>query len=249
MRIERAGENIEPFSRNTRLGVPPERGVAESVSIKLAVELGAVPQALPRPLAVQRPRSWPYRDQKRSIGGPLGAGHVRDGRSLEVGRGERFAGCYVLQVSDGIPLGPYVLRRKLAQGGMAEVYLGRKNGHQGFERDLVIKRMLPHLAGNEDHVRLFRDEARIAGRMNHPNVVHVYDFGETDTTAYLVMELVRGVDLRALIERARVVAKRSGRGGAVPSRHAAKMMSFVCEGLAHAHDLTDAGKRLSLIHI
>lgn len=146
---------------------------------------------------------------------------------------------YSRAVAAGIPIGPYTLLRKLARGGMAEIFLARKSGPEGFARDLVVKRMLPHLTANPELSDLFKDEARIAARMTHPNVVHVYDFGEHDGAGYLVMELVRGVDLHALIERARIVAQRSRRVGAIPARHAVKLLSFVCEGLAHAHGLTD----------
>lgn len=149
----------------------------------------------------------------------------------------------------GIPIGPYTLLRKLARGGMAEIFLARKSGPEGFARDLVVKRMLPHLTANPELSNLFTDEARIAAQMNHPNVVHIYDFGVHDSAAYLVMEFVRGIDLRALIERARIVAHRSRRGGAIPARHAVKLLSFVCEGLAHAHGLTDENEvSLGVVH-
>lgn len=149
----------------------------------------------------------------------------------------------------GVPLGPYVLVRRLAKGGMAEIFLARKEGPEGFARDLVVKRILPHLSEDPELMAMFREEARIVARLGHPNVVHVYDFGEVGGTAYLVMELVRGVDLRALIVRAREQAIAARRPGAVPMHHAAKILSHVCEGLAHAHDLSDArGRPLGLVH-
>jgi serine/threonine-protein kinase len=148
-----------------------------------------------------------------------------------------------------VPLGPYVLVRRLAKGGMAEIFLARKEGPEGFARDLVVKRILPHLSEDPELMAMFREEARIVARLGHPNVVHVYDFGEVGGTAYLVMELVRGVDLRALIVRAREQAMAARRPGAVPMHHAAKILSHVCEGLAHAHDLSDArGRPLGLVH-
>ncbi|MCU0673856.1 MAG: PEGA domain-containing protein, partial [Myxococcota bacterium] len=143
----------------------------------------------------------------------------------------------------------YVLVRRLAKGGMAEIFLARKEGPEGFARDLVVKRILPHLSEDPELMAMFREEARIVARLGHPNVVHVYDFGEVGGTAYLVMELVRGVDLRALIVRAREQAIAARRPGAVPMHHAAKILSHVCEGLAHAHDLSDArGRPLGLVH-
>lgn len=148
-----------------------------------------------------------------------------------------------------MPLGPYLLIRRLAKGGMAEIFLARKEGPEGFARDLVVKRILPHLSEDPELMAMFREEARIVARLGHPNVVHVYDFGEVGGTAYLVMELVRGVDLRALTLRAREHAIHRGRAGAVPMHHTAKLLSLVCEGLAHAHDLADArGRPLGLVH-
>jgi serine/threonine-protein kinase len=142
-----------------------------------------------------------------------------------------------------------MLVRRLARGGMAEIFLARREGPEGFSRELVVKRILPHLGADPEFVAMFLDEARIAARLAHPNVVHVYDFGEADGQYYLAMELVRGVDLGALIQRAAELARAEGRLGAVPPHHAAKLLSFACEGLAHAHALCDAeGRPLRLVH-
>ncbi len=156
-------------------------------------------------------------------------------------------------MAQGIPLGPYRLVRRLATGGMAEIFLARQDGKDGFSRDLVVKRILPHLAADGDFRRMFQGEARLAARLSHPNVVHVYDYGSVtestgDETFYLAMELVRGVDLRALILRAAEGAVARGEPFAVPPHHAAKICSFVCEALAYAHDLVVDGKRANIVH-
>ncbi|MBX7192545.1 MAG: PEGA domain-containing protein [Sandaracinaceae bacterium] len=152
----------------------------------------------------------------------------------------------------GIPLGPYRLVRRLATGGMAEIFLARQEGPDGFARELVVKRILPHLAADPEFTRMFRDEAKLAALLSHPNAVHVYDFGavpdEGGVTLYLAMELVRGVDLRALILRALTEAKRTGRAGAIPPHHAAKICSFVCEALAHAHSVRIDGRPAGIVH-
>jgi serine/threonine protein kinase len=152
----------------------------------------------------------------------------------------------------GIPLGPYRLVRRLATGGMAEIFLARQEGKDGFSRDLVVKRILPHLAADPEFKRMFQGEARLAAHLSHPNVVHVYDYGsvvdEGEETFYLAMELVRGVDLRALIVRAAEGANRHGSPYSVPPHHAAKIASFVCEALAYAHDLVVEGKRANIVH-
>jgi serine/threonine-protein kinase len=152
----------------------------------------------------------------------------------------------------GIPLGPYRLVRRLATGGMAEIFLARQEGPDGFARELVVKRILPHLAADPEFTRMFCDEAKLAALLSHPNAVHVYDFGavpdEEGVTLYLAMELVRGVDLRALILRALSEAKRTGRSGAIPAHHAAKIASFVCEALAHAHSVRIDGRPAGIVH-
>ncbi|GAB5541458.1 MAG: hypothetical protein SangKO_012180 [Sandaracinaceae bacterium] len=142
----------------------------------------------------------------------------------------------------GLTLGPYRLVKRLAVGGMAEIFLARREGPEGFARELVVKRILPHLCADEEFVQMFLDEARLAAKLHHPNVVHVYDFGHADESYYLAMELVRGVDLRALVDRAAALSERGGAQFGAPTRgmpphHAAKIVSFVCEGLAHAHAL------------
>ena len=156
-------------------------------------------------------------------------------------------------MSGGIPLGPYRLMRRLGTGGMAEIFLARRDGVDGFSRELVVKRVLPNLAIAPEFRKMFQTEARLAALLSHPNIVHVYDFGsvaETDgeQTFYLAMELVRGVDLRALVIRAAEDMRMAGRKHAIPPQHAAKIASFVCEGLAYAHDLTLDGAPANIVH-
>jgi tRNA A-37 threonylcarbamoyl transferase component Bud32 len=152
----------------------------------------------------------------------------------------------------GVVLGPYRLTRRLATGGMAEIFLAQRDGKEGFARELVVKRILPHLAADAEFRRMFRDEARLAALLSHPNVVHVYDFGSIETPdgedLYLAMELVRGVDLRALVSRAAEEARGVGRPWAIPPHHAAKIASFVCEALAHAHGVTLEGHPARIVH-
>lgn len=155
-------------------------------------------------------------------------------------------------VKKGVLLGPYRLTRRLATGGMAEIFLAQREGKEGFARELVVKRILPHLGADPEFRSMFRDEARLAALLSHPNVVHVYDFGSVDTDdgeqLYLAMELVRGVDLRALVIRATEQARVMGRPWPVPPHHAAKIASFVCEALAHAHDVKIEGQAARIVH-
>src|SRR5260370_19889836 len=85
------------------------------------------------------------------------------------------------------PFGKYLLQRKLAEGGMAEVYLARQAGIDGFEKLVVIKRLLKHLLNEKDFVRMFINEARLAARLNHPNIVQIFDLGKIDELYFIAM--------------------------------------------------------------
>ncbi|OJH36086.1 serine/threonine-protein kinase [Cystobacter ferrugineus] len=141
-------------------------------------------------------------------------------------------------------VGKYQLIRKLATGGMAEVYLAKAAGPMGFEKTLVLKRILPHLAEEPTFVEMFLSEAKLAARLTHPHIVQIFDFGEADGAYFLAMEYIDGPSLRALIKRA------AAQGLALPPTLCARMVSHACEGLAFAHDFTDpdTGNPLGLIH-
>ena len=110
-------------------------------------------------------------------------------------------------MSEEIPkkqqLGKYALIKKLAQGGMAEIFLAEQQGPGGFQKQLVIKRILPHLADDKKFVEMFLDEARIAAQFNNPNIVQIYDLGEADRQYFIAMEFIDGYDLSQLIEKSK----------------------------------------------
>ena len=138
--------------------------------------------------------------------------------------------------------GRYELLTLLARGGMAEVYLARMTGVGGFERLLVIKRILPHLTGDPDFVEMFLNEGRIAARLAHPNVCHVYELGEVDGALFLAMEYLEGLswgELSPLVPR----------GGGFELRCAAGVIGQVCDGLRYAHELRDVdGTPTPVVH-
>jgi serine/threonine-protein kinase len=142
------------------------------------------------------------------------------------------------------PFGKYLLLRQLAIGGMAEVYLARQSGPAGFEKECVIKRILPSLAVDQQFVNMFLDEARIAARLSHPNIVQIFDLGSIGEGDYfLAMEHVHGVDLQQIEEA------EAQRGGRIPLAIAVRIASNVAEGLEHAHRATDGrGHPLGLVH-
>lgn len=137
----------------------------------------------------------------------------------------------------------YEIIRRMAVGGMGEIFLGRQKGMAGFERQVVIKTMLPDLATQEDLLQQFLDEARVAATFNHPNVVAVHDVGCANGTYYIAMEYIRGVDLGQLM------AHCTSKQLKVPFHAAAAIIREVALGLDHAHSAMDVnGRHLGVVH-
>jgi len=148
-----------------------------------------------------------------------------------------------LAVTDRLFAGKYHLKRRLGLGGMAEVWLADLQGPQGFQRELVIKRILPHLADDENFLSMFEDEARLAAQLNHPHAVRVEELGKEDGTWYLAMEYLDGADLRDLARRAR------GMRQTIPLEVILQIGADVASALHYAHTLSDPqGRPLNLIH-
>ncbi len=139
--------------------------------------------------------------------------------------------------------GNYQLLKRLAMGGMAQLHLARQRGPEGFEKPLVVKRILPHLAENEEFVQMFLDEARIAARLNPPHIVQTFNLGAQDDRFFIAMEYIHGEDLRK-------VWKRADRAGTpIPVPLVCRVIIEACAGLDYAHKKTDAnGKPLNIVH-
>ncbi|MGH9458256.1 MAG: protein kinase domain-containing protein [Thermoanaerobaculia bacterium] len=129
----------------------------------------------------------------------------------------------------GARLGQFVLREKIATGGMAEVWKARMEGVEGFEKLVAIKRILPHLSDDQEFVDMFVDEAKIAARLNHPNIIHIYDLGRAAGSYYIAMELVDGHDLKSTLRRA------ADRGIAMPPDLAVFVAAKIGAALDFAH--------------
>jgi len=141
------------------------------------------------------------------------------------------------------PFGRYRLVEKLAEGGMAEIYLAKSVGARGFEKPVVIKCILPELAEDDDFVRMFIDEAKVMLQLSHPKVVQVLDFGEEQGRHFIVMEQVRGIDGLALLRRCAHLRLRPTTGIAV------HIAAEVLDALDYAHNLTDPeGQPLGILH-
>jgi serine/threonine-protein kinase len=139
--------------------------------------------------------------------------------------------------------GKYSLLLKLATGGMAEIFLARLKGVAGFEKFVVIKRILPHLVDDEQFVAMFLDEARIAARISHPHVCQVYELGEVDGQYFIAMEYLEGVTMT------QVVRKLARDRRTADLRLSVALLAQACEGLHHAHELRGAdGQPIGVVH-
>jgi eukaryotic-like serine/threonine-protein kinase len=140
-------------------------------------------------------------------------------------------------------LGPYELLKKLATGGMAEIYVARRVGPHGFSKRIALKRILPQLAADPEFVAMFIDEARLCAQLAHPNLVQVFDFGEDGGELYMAMELVEGTTA------AKAVRTAAARGEPVPMEAALHVAVSVGRGLEFAHQACDEnGKPMGLVH-
>jgi serine/threonine-protein kinase len=140
-------------------------------------------------------------------------------------------------------LGRYALYEKIAAGGMASVHIGRLVGPVGFARTVAIKRMRPQFAEDPEFVSMFLDEARLAARIRHPNVVPTLDVVSEGGELFLVMELVQGESL------SRLMIATSARGERISPSMAATIMAGVLHGLHAAHEATsETGSPLDVVH-
>jgi serine/threonine-protein kinase len=140
--------------------------------------------------------------------------------------------------------GKYRLFSSIGRGGMADVCLAVARGPRGLHKLAVVKTMRTGLAAEQaDFVGMFLDEARLATRLNHPNIVHTYEIGEKDGSFFIVMEFLEGQSLRRLLDRAQK------RGLPIPLSVRLRIMTDVLAGLHHAHDLCDYdGTPLCVVH-
>jgi len=140
-------------------------------------------------------------------------------------------------------IGRYVLYGEIASGGMATVHFGRLQGAAGFERSVAIKRLHPQFAKDPEFVAMFLDEARLAARISHPNVIPTLDVVAQGDELFLVMEYVRGVSLSRLVRAAK---KREER---IPLKIVASIVSGMLNGLHAAHEAkSETGEALHIVH-
>jgi len=146
----------------------------------------------------------------------------------------------------GMPcrFGKYTLIRRLATGGMAELFLAIQKSVAGFEKLIVIKRILPILNQDRAFIEMLLHEARVAATMSHPNIVQIFDVGAIDGSYFIAMEHVHGEDLRSIVRQ-----MRKSQVLEFPLEHALSIVVGVCAGLAYAHEKRDLdGTPLNIVH-
>ena len=145
-------------------------------------------------------------------------------------------------MAPGATVGRYVVKRKLAEGGMAEIFVAAAQGPEGFSKDVVLKVVRSFLASDPQFIEMFIAEARLASKLNHANVVQIFDFGKHEDSYYLAMEYVRGASLWVLRQRCKAQALR------ITPLLVAEIGAQVARGLHYAHSLVDRGTPLAIVH-
>lgn len=139
--------------------------------------------------------------------------------------------------------GKYALVRKIASGGMAEVFLAKQLGLKGFEKLVVVKRILPHLAEKPAYVKMFLQEAQRAADLDHSNIVHTFEIDADSGIYYMVMEFLYGQDLRTIYRR---LNKQKAK---IPLIFAVGIINEACLALQYVHTKSDVtGKKLGIVH-
>lgn len=161
--------------------------------------------------------------------------------SAEVGKGMLRADAHD-RITTGTTLGRYEILMPVAKGGMASVWAARLQGTRGFKKIVAVKTMLPDVSDDPEFESMFLDEARVAARIRHPNVVEIHDLGEENDVLYIVMEWVDGETLTTLMKAAKPK-------GGIPLPIMLRVASQICAGLHAAHELRDDNDvMLDLVH-
>src|SRR4051812_19770252 len=140
--------------------------------------------------------------------------------------------------------GKYTLLRRLAAGGMAELFLALHRSVAGFEKLIVIKRILPSMNHDRGFIDMLLHEARIAAGLSHPNIVQIFDVGQVEGTYFIAMEHIHGEDIRSIVR----AMKKNG-VTEFPLEHTLSIIIGMCAGLAYAHEKRDLdGRLLDIVH-
>jgi len=142
-----------------------------------------------------------------------------------------------------ISFGRYQLVERLAVGGMAELFVAASPGEHGFQKKVVIKRLLPHLVDDETYNAMFIDEAKLTARLVHPKIAQTFELGKVDDALFIAMEYVDGIDVLALLREF------AARRRKVEPQLAAWIAHEVLDALDYAHNqVAEDGSRLNIVH-
>ncbi|HTB56307.1 MAG TPA: protein kinase [Polyangia bacterium] len=142
-----------------------------------------------------------------------------------------------------VTFGRYTLLERLAVGGMAEVFRAKISSSHGFQKILVVKRILPHLAADPGFVAMFIDEAKLTAQLTHPKIVQILDFGEVNGHYFTALEFIDGFDALGLL---RIAAQKRTR---IPTQLAVFIIDEILEALDYAHNARDMeGKPMQIVH-
>jgi serine/threonine protein kinase len=138
-------------------------------------------------------------------------------------------------------IGPYILKERIAMGGMAELFKADYQREDGFRRTVAIKRIRPHLAENDDFIKMFTREARLAALLQHPNIVQIFDYGKIDNAYFIAMEYVDGKNLGEILTAMKI---------GLPVEQAVYIVCEICKGLEYSHTRVDddTGTALDIVH-
>ena len=223
---------------NEPAGSPPLRPAGAGIAL-LGVIVGLL-------LARRRPAAAANAEREREPAAPV-EGAAPSGRKNTSSEALAATSMSLASLDHGAPegvqIGRYNIVRRLGSGGMAEVYLARASGEAGFEKMVALKVLNHSFAAQPMVVEHFLDEARLASRLIHPNIIQIDDLGKAGDEYFIAMEYIDGADLERLLSAARE------RGEQVPLRVALAVLRKICDGLHAAHIATAAdGKPLDLVH-
>jgi hypothetical protein len=158
---------------------------------------------------------------------------------------DRIAKAKALKISQDIErmdrIGPYLLQKKIARGGMAELFLADYIRQDSFKRTVAIKRILPHLASNPDFIKMFTREARVAALLQHPNIVQIFDYGQIENAYFIAMEYIDGKNMEEIISTMKQGLR---------IEQTVFIISQICKGLDYSHTKRDdrTGEPFNIVH-
>jgi len=240
-----------PPSESGSRELPQQPGFPPKGSLADVLRAGSAPKAPPVPSMRRRPSSDDAVTH-RETGAVTGEGNLQLG-DIDIQLDASFGSSNPpppKRVSSSPPpelpaicdFGRFQILGRIAFGGMAEIFLAREETAAGATRNLAIKRVLPHVADDDQFVEMFLDEARLTIQLNHPSICHIYEFGQLEGSHFIAMEWVNGMPLGKVIRRARAQ-------GGFPPEIVCKIIADIAGALHYAHRARDnTGQPMVLIH-